>query len=120
MSKNSDEHKSLQTALEDHSPEGLAILSSEPSVLIKLTVYLLSSVLLAALVWSFFGKADVMVTVSGKLGPETHERRIYAAIDGQLVDLYIAEGMPVSKGDVLARLNARGAISMGEIVFRRA
>ncbi|TGR36078.1 biotin/lipoyl-binding protein, partial [bacterium M00.F.Ca.ET.199.01.1.1] len=37
-------------------------------------------------------------------------RRIYAPIDGELADLYIAEGQPVSKGDVLARLNARGAI----------
>ena len=37
-------------------------------------------------------------------------RRFYAPIDGELANLYIAEGQPVSKDDVLARLNARGAI----------
>jgi HlyD family secretion protein len=37
-------------------------------------------------------------------------RRFYAPVDGELANLYIAEGQPVSKGDVLARLNARGAI----------
>lgn len=31
-------------------------------------------------------------------------------MDGELVNLYVAEGQPVTKGDVIARLNARGAI----------
>jgi HlyD family secretion protein len=42
--------------------------------------------------------------------PDSDLRRIYAPVDGELVNLYVAEGQPVSKGDVLARLNARGAI----------
>ena len=42
--------------------------------------------------------------------PDSEVRRIYAPVDGELANLYIAEGQPVSKGDVLARLNARGAI----------
>jgi Multidrug resistance efflux pump len=39
-------------------------------------------------------------------------RRVYAPIDGELVDVYMVEGMPVSKGDVLARVNAIGAIEI--------
>jgi len=31
-------------------------------------------------------------------------------VDGELANLYIAEGQPVFRGDVMARLNARGAI----------
>jgi HlyD family secretion protein len=42
--------------------------------------------------------------------PASELRRFYAPIDGELANLYVAEGQPVSKGDVLARLNARGAI----------
>jgi len=37
-------------------------------------------------------------------------RRFYAPVDGELVNLYVAEGQPVAKGDVLARLNARAAV----------
>jgi HlyD family secretion protein len=50
------------------------------------------------------------VTAQGTLSPESEVRRIYAPIDGELADLYIAEGQPVQKDDVLARINARGAI----------
>jgi len=39
-------------------------------------------------------------------------RRVYAPIDGELVDIYVTEGAPVSKGDLLARLNARDAIQV--------
>jgi HlyD family secretion protein len=46
----------------------------------------------------------------GSLMPESEVRRFYAPVDGELANLYMAEGQPVSKGDVVARLNARGAI----------
>ena len=66
--------------------------------------------MLSGLAWSFFGRADVIVTAQGALQPDSEVRRFYAPVDGELANLYIAEGQPVSKGDVLARLNARGAI----------
>jgi HlyD family secretion protein len=62
------------------------------------------------LVWSFFGHADVLVTATGTLVPASEVRRLYAPIDGELSNIYIAEGQPVKKGDVVARLYARGAI----------
>jgi HlyD family secretion protein len=67
---------------------------------------------LSALAWSFFGRADVIVAAQGMLQPDSELRRIYAPVDGELANLYIAPGQPVSKGDVLARLNARGAIEV--------
>jgi hemolysin D len=73
-------------------------------------VYTMAAMVLAALIWSFFGHADVITTATGTLQPESEVRRLYAPIDGELANIYIAEGQPVSKGDVLARLNARGAI----------
>ena len=66
--------------------------------------------MLCALAWSFFGKANVIVVAQGVLQPDSEVRRINAPVDGELANLYIAAGQPVSKGDVLARLNARGAI----------
>lgn len=109
MSKNGELQR-FSSALEDHSVEGIDILYSEPSRLLSGLILTIAAFLIAALVWSFFGRADVIVAAPGILAPEGEVRRIYAPIQGELVDLYMAEGLPVSKGDILARINAREAI----------
>ncbi|RJG05557.1 HlyD family efflux transporter periplasmic adaptor subunit [Noviherbaspirillum cavernae] len=108
--KNDNRLKPLTEALEDHSAEGIAILTSEPWRFTQAAVIAMVGLVLVALIWSFFGRADVIVTAQGALQPDSEVRRIYTPVDGELANLYIAEGQPVSKGDVLARLNARGAI----------
>jgi len=102
----------LTDALGDHSSEGIAILSAEPSRVLHSVVYTMIGLVLSALAWSFFGRADVIVAAQGMLLPDSELRRIYAPVDGELANLYISAGQPVSKGDVLARLNARGAIEV--------
>jgi membrane fusion protein, hemolysin D len=100
----------LADALGDHSSEGIAILTGEPWRVLHALVYLMIALVLTALAWSFFGRADVIVTEQGALTPASEIRRFYAPVDGELANLYVAEGQPVAKGDVLARLNARAAI----------
>ena len=100
----------LADAIGDHSSEGIAILTAEPWRALHALIYTMIVLVLSALAWSFVGRADVMVTEQGTLAPASEVRRFYAPIDGELVNLYVAEGQPVAKGDVLARLNARGAI----------
>ena len=100
----------LADALGDHSSEGIAILTAEPWRALHALVYTMIALVLSGLAWSFFGRADVIVTEQGSLAPASEVRRFYAPVDGELVNLYVAEGQPVAKGDVLARLNARGAV----------
>jgi len=102
--------RSLAEALEDHSAEGIAVLTAEPWRFTRLIVLSLLGLVLSGLLWSFFGHADVLVSAQGALAPESEVRRMYAPVDGELANLYMAEGQPVSTGDVVARLNARGAI----------
>lgn len=102
--------KPLNEALEDHSEEGIAILTAEPWRFTQATIYTMLALVVAGLIWSFVGRADVMVTAQGTLLPDSEVRRVYTPVDGELANLYIAEGQPVSEGDVVARLNARGAI----------
>jgi len=97
-------------ALGDHSSEGIAILTAEPWRALHGLIYTMIALVLTGLFWSFIGRADVIVTEQGALAPASEVRRFYAPVDGELVNLYVAEGQPVTKGDVLARLNARGAI----------
>jgi len=75
-----------------------------------ITFVVVIALVLTGLAWSFIGRADVIVTEQGALAPASEVRRFYAPVDGELANLYVAEGQPVAKGDVLARLNARGAI----------
>jgi hemolysin D len=100
----------LVDALGDHSSEGIAILTAEPWRGLHALVYTMIGLVVSGLTWSFIGRADVIVTEQGTLAPASEVRRFYAPVDGELVNLYVAEGQPVAKGDVLARLNARGAI----------
>jgi len=100
----------LADALGDHSSEGIAILTAEPWRALHALVYTMIALVLTGVVWSFIGRADVIVTEHGALAPASELRRSYAPVDGELVNLYVAEGQPVTKGDVLARLNARGAV----------
>jgi HlyD family secretion protein len=100
----------LTDVLGDHSSEGIAILTAEPWRALHALIYTVMGLVLTGLIWSFFGRADVIVTEQGALAPASEVRRLYAPVDGELVNLYVAEGQPVTKGDVIARLNARGAI----------
>lgn len=98
--------------LGEQSIEGIEILAAEPSRLIRVMIALLATLLLVALAWSFFGKVGVIVKAQGQLGPEADERLLFAPIEGQLNDLYIVEGVPVAAGDVVARVNALGAMQL--------
>ena len=100
----------MTEALEDHSAEGIALLTAEPSRFTLAAVVAMAALVLCALAWSFFGQADVIVAAPGTLVPNSEVRRLYTPVDGELANIYIAEGQPVLKGDVVARLNARGAI----------
>jgi hemolysin D len=110
MVKNDAHLKPFAESLGDHGAEGISILTAEPSRLTHALIYAMVALVVSGLVWSFVGRADVIVSAQGTLSPESEVRRFYAPIDGELTDVYIAEGQPVSKDDVVARLNARGAI----------
>ena len=105
-----DRLRPLTEALGDHSTEGIAILTAEPWRVLHAVIYTMIALVLCGLAWSFIGRADVIVTAQGALQPDSELRRFYAPVDGELANLYVAEGQPVAKGDVLARLNARGAV----------
>ncbi len=98
--------KPLSEALGEYGAEGIAILTAKPLRLTQALILVMVGLVVAGVLWSFVGHADVMVTAQGTLAPESEVRRFYAPIDGELADLYIAEGQPVRKDDGVAWLNA--------------
>ena len=104
--------KELAYTVENHSLEGVDILHSEPSKLIEWMIYTLVWLLLSGVIWSFYGHADVIVSAQGTFMPESGVRRVYTPINGELIDIYVTEGMPVQAGDILARIKAKDAINI--------
>ncbi len=101
---------SLHRLLDDHAVEGTSVLVAEPAMLIRFLNLLVAGVVCAVVIWAFIARADVIVSASGTLVPAQDIRRVYAPIDGELVDVYASVGVPVRQGDIVARINARGAI----------
>ncbi len=104
--------KGLSKLLEEHGPEGISMLTAEPSKIMRATILVLVALIVAGVVWSFFGKVDVMVQASGVVNPESEQLDVYVPIKGELVDVYVTEGMPVARGDVMVRVNSPSAIEL--------
>lgn len=104
--------KGLNRFLEDHGPEGVAIVTDQPSRLIRGTILVFFGLLIAAVLWSFIGKSDVIVESAGLVKPEIEQQGVYLPIKGELVNLYVTEGMPIEKGDVVARIDSPSAIEL--------
>ena len=86
----------LTEALGDHSTEGIAILTAEPWRVLHAVIYTMIALVLSGLAWSFIGRSDVIVTAQGALQPDSELRRFYAPVDGELANLYMTAGQPVS------------------------
>ena len=106
----SGKHLRFSQAVEEHGADGIKILTDTSPVLASGLIYIVMALMLIFFIWSFFGKADVIITVDGQLEPKSEMRRVYIPTPGELVDIYVSEGTPVTRGDVLARIKATGAI----------
>ena len=87
-----DNHlKPLSEALEDHSAEGIAILTAEPVRMAYALVLTMVALVVAGLLWSFIGRADVIVSAQGTLAPESDQT---SSISGCAERMLTATGMP--------------------------
>ena len=71
----------------------------------RLTVWLLSAVLLALLIWAFFVTVPEIASAPGAVAPRGTERDVQNAVGGTIVSLEITPGQVVAAGQVVARLD---------------
>ena len=102
----------LGDLLDNYSAEGISVLAAEPSRMMRAIILVLVAVLASAVIWSFIGKADVLVKAKGSISPEGKQYKVQTPMKGELVDIYVAEGMPVIEGDILARVFSQRAIGV--------
>jgi len=81
-----------------------AILTQTPTVH-RLTIWALFSLFICFLVWAYFAELDRVTRGEGRIIPSSQTQIIQSLDGGILQELYVSEGMQVTKGQLLARID---------------
>lgn len=96
--------KSIVLDLKDIS-DSREMYQSKPHPFTWIFTYLLLTIIAAALIWSIFGKIEIVVKANGQVRSEagiSTVRNIYA---GEIQEVNFKQGQAVKKGDVLFSIN---------------
>lgn len=77
------------------------ILEARPHRFTSIFAYMLIAILLIAIIWSYFGKIDIVVKSKGSVRPNEKISPIINKVGGKVSSSYLEEGKRVSKGDIL-------------------
>jgi len=94
-------------ALLDFAPGILRLQAAPPSPLPRFVLRALLALLAAALVWSAFGRLDIIAVAPGRLVPQSYLQIVQPAEAGVVRELRVREGDAVKAGQVLARMDMR-------------
>lgn len=81
-----------------------AILTQTPTVH-RLTIWALFALFICFMVWAYFAELDRVTRGEGKIIPSSQVQVIQSLDGGILQELYVTEGMQVSKGQLIARID---------------
>ena len=96
--RNRDEREFLPAALE--------IVDTPPSPVGRAIGFTIILVAIIAIVWSIFGKIDIVATASGRIVPAGKTKIVQPADTGIVTAIHVADGDHVKAGDVLIELNS--------------
>lgn len=92
--------------VEDTTPEVSDVLNEMPWWAARGLLYLIAGFFVAALVWAYFSKVDVIIEARGTLVPEGYTRPVQAPGGGVVQYLFVREGDTVERGQPLLQLDA--------------
>lgn len=72
----------------------------------KLTIWTLAALFICFITWAYFAALDQVTSGEGKIVPSSQIQVIQNLDGGVLEELYVQEGMPVEKGQPIARIDA--------------
>ncbi|NRD75753.1 HlyD family type I secretion periplasmic adaptor subunit [Shewanella sp. VB17] len=72
----------------------------------RLIIWVLTALILCFLIWAFFSELDQVTTGMGKVIPSSQIQVIQSLDGGIMQDMYVKEGMLVTKGQALVRIDA--------------
>lgn len=93
-------------ALHDFAPGLLGIEHAPPSPLPRMVLRGVLLLLLILIIWSAFGRLDIVAVAEGKLVPITYLKIVQPADSGIVREIAVREGQQVQAGQVLVRMDA--------------
>ena len=90
-------------------PDALSLQEYPASASMRLTGRVLMAVVAFTLLWSFFGRVDIVVNASGKVIPSARTKTIASVEVASVRALHVTEGQAVHTGDVLIELDSSGS-----------
>lgn len=97
----------LQPHESEFLPAALSLQTAPISPATRWILRILIAIIVFTMLWSIFGRMDIIINASGKVIP-SERTKIIAAVETARVDkLYVVEGQVVSAGDLLIELDTR-------------
>jgi len=90
-------------------PPGLALQEAPASPSLRWTARLLMTLMIFTLLWSIFGRVDIVVNASGRVILTARTKTIAAIDVASVRALHVTEGQQVRAGDVLIELDSSGS-----------
>lgn len=87
------------------SPRLLAVMEKPPAPLSRVVLNILLLLLALIILWTFFGKLDIVARAEGKLIPKTRLQVVQPLDGGRVAEIRIEEGELVKKGQILVVMN---------------
>ena len=92
-------------------PAALSLQAKPVSPAARFLAMVLVALILVLIVWSFFGRIDIIVNATGKIIPSGYTKTIASVDVASVRALYVEEGQQVQAGDVLIELDASASDS---------
>ena len=86
-------------------PAALEVVETPPSPTGRALGLIITLFFLMALIWSFFGRVDIMATAPGRLTPIGDTKTIQPLETGMVRAILVQNGQRVKKGDLLVQLD---------------
>lgn len=86
-------------------PAAEEIIETPASPFGRIVIWLIAALLIIALMWSYFGKLDIIASATGKVTPEGSIKTIQPASPGVVTEIKVNEGQKVKQGQLLVQLD---------------
>jgi len=86
-------------------PAVLEVTETPPSHAARLLTYTIIFMFVIGILWSVFGKIDIIATATGKLIPASNIKTIQTLTDSEIEEIYVQEGQYVKEGQDLIKFN---------------
>lgn len=74
---------------------------TKPHPFVWIFTYILIAIIIAAVIWAYFGKKEIVVTANGQVRPESGISTVKNIVSGEVENVNYKQGMAVKAGDIL-------------------